>query len=111
MDTEEVTTRETRDGRGAPLIPLGVGLDMMTVARLDRLRACLGVGRSRVAERSLASALDDMEARYASEVERFNRLATRAGQNWDDYARWYAREYAKKTYPPTVVDLEREEGH
>lgn len=93
-----------------PLTYMGIGLDVHVTARVDRLRACTGKSRSDVIGQALAGGgLAALERKYPQEIARFLALAQRAGQGWEEYAHAYAEKHARRTYPPTVADLEKDE--
>lgn len=96
---------KTIAGRGR-VVNLGLGVEVSLLARLDRLRACLGISRATVAEMAMVHSLNKLERKHADKIERFDALAQRAGMSWLDYAAWYANEYKNKTYPPGVERLE-----
>lgn len=111
-----MTGTATRDSATVPRaatrvlanVQLGLGLPAGILARLDRLRACLGVPRGRVVELALTGqGLDGLEADHLADVRRFDTLAERAGMSWEDYAKDYAERYSRRTYPPTVEELEK----
>jgi predicted transcriptional regulator len=84
----------------------GIGLDAETLARCDRLRACLGRSRSHVIEQALrAGGLDALEAQASEEIETFHGLASQAGLTWQQYAAAYVEAFGAKTYPPDVATL------
>lgn len=86
----------------------GVGVNEHVLARLDRLRACLGESRSRVLERALvAGGLPGLEREFSSEVARFSALAEQIGVSWEEFAQAYSVIYARQTYPPKVAELEK----
>lgn len=95
------------------LTQTGLNVAARTMARCDRLRACTGegsLGRSRnkvIEDALLSGGLDGLETIYAARVRRFNALARRAGQGWEEYAAAYAETYSRQTYPPSVDELER----
>jgi hypothetical protein len=85
----------------------GIGLDGETLARCDRLRACLGRSRSHVIELALrAEGLAGVEVEYADKIDTFNRLAELSGYaDWQEYAAAYVEAFGAKTYPPDVAAL------
>lgn len=84
----------------------GAGVDEDVMARLERLRACLGESRSHVLNRALVEGgLDALETAYDSDIRTFDRLANGQGMTWREYALAYGQAYARKTYPPTVEEL------
>jgi predicted transcriptional regulator len=85
----------------------GIGLDAETLARCDRLRACLGRSRSYVIEKALhAGGLASLEAEHVNEIRQFNVLAELAGYaGWQQYATAYVEAFGAKTYPPDVDAL------
>ena len=84
----------------------GIGLDGETLARCDRLRACLGRSRSHVIEQALrAGGLDAVEAEHADAIRTFEGLASQAGLTWQQYAAAYVDAFGAKTYPPDVAAL------
>lgn len=84
----------------------GIGLDGETLARCDRLRACLGRSRSHVIERALhTGGLDAVEAEHADAIRTFEGLASQAGMTWQQYAMAYVDAFGAKTYPPDVAAL------
>lgn len=101
-----MTGNEDRLSRGR-IIQLGIGLDEELLARLDRLRACLGVSRSKVAELALHQSIARLERREEEGLRRFEVIARNAGMNWMEYAQDYAERYSRKTYPPTLEELEK----
>lgn len=96
--------------RHEPKIQLGLGLSAETLARLDRLRACTGSTRGEVIEAALTGqgifALE-RACRENGSIGRFASLAERAGMTWREYAKDYAARWSRKTYPPTVDELEK----
>lgn len=88
------------------IIQTGIGLELGTLTRCDRLRACFGRSRSWVIGQATHVGLAKLEAQKADEIERFGALAERAGMTWQQYTAWYLGEYGAKTHPPTVADLE-----
>lgn len=87
----------------APMVTMSLMMEPLLLARLDRLRACLGDSRSRVAEDViLAGPIHVVEAREAARVARFDQLAADAGMQWWEYAAAYARAFSRQTYPPSV---------
>ena len=85
-----------------PLTYCGVGLDVHLAARIDRLRAATGRSRSAVIGALIERAIGFAEAEHVNEIVRFDALASRAGQGWEQYAQAYAKRYASFTHPPTV---------
>jgi hypothetical protein len=84
----------------------GIGLDAETLARCDRLRACLGRSRSHVIELALrAEGLAGVEAEYAGKIAIFGALAEGVGMTWQQYAAAYVDAFGAKTYPPDVDAL------
>jgi predicted transcriptional regulator len=84
----------------------GIGLDAETLARCDRLRACLGRSRSYVIEQALrAGGLDLQEADHLGDIKTFEELASQAGLTWQQYAAAYVEAFGAKTYPPDVATL------
>lgn len=81
-------------------------VDAETLARMDRLRTCLGVSRSRVAELALTGqGIERMEVEQQELIKKFNRLADGQGKTWQEYAAWYAEKFARLTYPPNLDAL------
>lgn len=91
------------------MVQSGIGLSEETMARVDRLRACYGKSRSWVIEQVLTNGegLAATESLKRAEIKRFNALAAKDGVSWQEYAQWYAAQYSRMTYPPTVDELER----
>jgi len=88
----------------------GIGLTEDTMRRVDRLRACFGKSRAWVVERALTDSggLDGLEDTCAEEIAQFAKLAARQGMTWQEYARWYAETFHRKTNPPTLDNIESE---
>lgn len=89
------------------IVQTGIGLEIETLARCDRLRAVFGRSRSWVIERALTggglTALEDQKMR---EIDHFNAMAwDLGGAGWQEYARRYVEAFGAKTYPPTVAIL------
>lgn len=94
------------------IIQTGIGLEIETLLRCDRLRACLGRSRSYVIERALTmpalgvdGGLAALERERAGTVGIFNALAEAAGMTWQEYASAYVDAFGLKTYPPDVEAL------
>ncbi len=105
-----MTTTDDAVVRGA-VIQFGLGLSNEVMARCERLRACLdpetGVSRSNVIEMALTGGgLNKLERACEDRIQRFDALAVRSGQGWITYAHEYADRWNRKTYPPTVAELE-----
>lgn len=91
----------------ARIVNCGVGVDRDTLARLDRLRACLGESRAKIINRALiGQGIAGLEREYRSEIVRFHALANLHGLTWQAYAQNYAQVNARQTYPPTLDQLE-----
>lgn len=114
-ETEQVQAEHVADravDRGK-VVQTGLNVAARTMARCDRLRACTGegsLGRSRnkvIEDALLSGGLDALELAYGARIRRFNALARRAGQGWEEYATAYAETYSRQTYPPSVDELER----
>ena len=88
----------------------GIGLSELTMRRVDRLRAVLGMSRTRIVEHLLThGGLAEAEERWKDGIARFNRLAHAAETDhgtWQEYADWYADAFSSKTFPPDIEALE-----
>lgn len=86
--------------------------DPDTLARLDALRIVLGESRARAGERAwLEGGLKGLERQLHPRLARLHKVATEYGwDSWQEYVAHYARENSRKTYGPTLEDLEQEAG-
>lgn len=97
----EVKTTE----RFGPMTGIGLMIDPVLLARLDRLRACAGESRGKIIDGILRAGLGRAEKGYGLSTGRFATLAEAAGVDWQTYAQAYAIAFARQTYPPTVALL------
>lgn len=88
------------------IVQTGIGLPVETLARLDRLRACIGRSRSFVVDYVLSNGgLEAVEEDLATDIAAYEDLAGRLGVGWQQLAERYVEEFGAKTYPPTVAML------
>jgi hypothetical protein len=106
----ETDTAVLADMDSGPKRKTGIGLADLTMQRVDRLRAVLGMSRTRIVEYLLThGGLPEAETRWADGITRFNRLAHAADTDngtWQEYADWYAMAFSSKTFPPDIEALE-----
>lgn len=94
-----------------PMVSIGAMVEPHLLARLDRLRACMGDSRSRVMEIVMTQGpIDKIEAQYGEAIKTFNLLAERAGVPWWTYTLAYAVAFARQTYPPTAAAMSSPQG-
>jgi len=88
------------------IIQTGIGLPVETLARLDRLRACLGRSRSFVVDYALLNGgLITVETDLETDIAAYNAIAEALGITWQELAERYVEAFGAKTYPPTVSKL------
>lgn len=85
--------------------------DPDTLARLDALRIVLGESRARAGERAwLEGGLKGLEKQLHPRLARLYALAAERELPWQEYVTEYAATNSRKTYGPTLEDLEQEAG-
>ncbi len=78
-----------------------------TVRRLDALRIVMGVSRTRVGNEAWErGGIRALEREHAERLVRLATLAEKAGLSLDDYVQRYAQLNHRKTYGPTLEELE-----
>ncbi len=81
------------------------------VERMDALRIVLHISRADVLRQVLdGTSIKVLEQRSHPRLARLYAVATAAGQTWEQYVTDYAKLYARKTYGPTLEELELEHG-
>lgn len=113
--TDSVTVNEVDkfSGRvdGPVMGTTGVSLTEDVVLRLDRLRAVFQRSRSWVIEYALLNGgIAALEDGAGALIARFNALAVREGQTWQDYAYAYAATNARRAKGKSIAELEAEAG-
>jgi hypothetical protein len=83
------------------------------IDRVDALRIVMnpgkeagGINRARVIETALTPAVEELEAEYAARLNRLGRLAEQRGITLEQAVRQYAHVHQRKTYAPTLEELE-----
>jgi hypothetical protein len=80
-----------------------------TLARLDALRIVMGISRARVSEKAMLGAgLEQLEAQYDERMQRLVDLAAKRRMTLAELTERYATLYARKTYGPTLEELEKD---
>lgn len=85
--------------------------DPDTLARLDALRIVLGESRARAGEKGwLEGGLKGLERQMHPRLARLYAVAEARGLTWQEFVAEYAAANSRKTYGPTLEDLEQEAG-
>jgi hypothetical protein len=77
-----------------------------TLCRADALRIVKGRSRARVTEDLIRAQLPKEERKEMERLERLKALAGRLGVTLEELTTQYAMLYARKTYGPTLEELE-----
>jgi hypothetical protein len=103
-----------RDERGTKVAGKEQFMGMVeadTLHRMDALRIVMGRSRARVNEEALlGGGLRGLERQQQARLGRLLEVAKRNGQSVQEFVKAYAAANSRKTYGPTLEELEREVG-
>lgn len=92
-------------------VQFAVQVDEDVRNRLDALRIVIQTSRARVGEMAWqVGGLKDLEKRHREGLDRLEALASRANMTLTQYVQDYARKHQRKTYGPSLAELEDAAG-